>query len=79
MTNREAFNKFFRESIEAQIAYMESMSNEELVDYTIKVPGYHVEANVGDMIINFKIGKCNATPIGNRDEIVSWFDAKFNK
>lgn len=75
MTNREAYNQFIREKVEEQLAYMENMSNEELVDYTVKYPGYHIEVNLRDMLCLFK---CNSgkMPVGSSETVASWLDSE---
>lgn len=75
MTNREAYNRFIRERVEEQLAYMESMSNEELVDYTVKYPGYHIEVKLGDMLCLFK---CNSgkMPVGSSETVASWLNSE---
>ena len=77
MTNREAFNRYIREKAEEQIAYMERMSDEELVDYTIKVPGYHVEVKIGDELCYFKLLNTPA-PIGSKKVVTEWLGQEFS-
>ena len=72
MTNREAFNQYIRMVVERQITYMENMSDEELVQYCIDVPGYNIETNIGDMISYFK-AMTNGVPVGLKDRVVAWF------
>lgn len=75
MTNREAYNQFIREKVEEQLAYMENMSNEELVDYTVKYPGYHIEVKLGDMLCLFK---CNSgkIPVGGPGTVTTWLNSE---
>lgn len=75
MTNREAYNRFIREKVEEQLAYMENMSNEELVDYTVKYPGYHIEVKLGDMLCLFK---CNSgkIPVGGPGTVTTWLNSE---
>lgn len=75
MKNRESYNRFIWEKVEEQLAYMENMSNEELVDYTVKYPGYHIEVNLGDMLCLFK---CNSgkPPVGSSETVASWLDSE---
>ena len=75
MTNREAYNQFIREKVEEQLAYMENMSNEELVDYIVKYPGYHIEVELGDMLCLFK---CNSgkIPVGGPGTVTTWLNSE---
>lgn len=75
MTNREAYNQFIREKVEEQLAYMENMSNEELVDYTVKYPGYLIEVKLGDMLCLFK---CNSgkIPVGGPGTVTTWLNSE---
>ena len=75
MTNREAYNHFIREKVEEQLAYMENMSNEELVDYTVKYPDYHIEVKLGNMLCLFK---CNSgkIPVGGPGTVTSWLNSE---
>ena len=78
MTNREAFNQWFREEIEEQIKYMEKMTDEELVKYTISTPGYHVEKNIGNAISYFKATHA-PMPVGPADKVIKWFGEEWKE
>lgn len=75
MTNREAFNRFIREKVESQLAYIENMSNKELVDYTVQYPGFHIEVTIGNALSLFK---CNSagTPVGGPSKVIDWLDSE---
>lgn len=76
MTNREAFNLFVREEVERQLRYMEGMNNQGLVDYTIAVPGYHIEKNIGDALRYFKATHA-PMPVGPKDKVIAWLDEEY--
>lgn len=71
MTNREAFNTFIRMSVEKQLRYMEAMSDEELVQYTIDHPGYHIETDIGDKLCYFK-AMTGGVPVGDKSIVTEW-------
>ena len=71
MTNREAFNAYIRKGIEKQIRYMENMNDQGLVDYTIAVPGYHIEKNIHDELCYFKATN-GPMPVGPKDRMIAW-------
>lgn len=75
MTNREAYNSFIRELVEKQLAFMEGMSNEEFVDYTVKYPNYHIEVKLGNMLCLFK---CNSgkMPVGGPGTVTTWLNSE---
>lgn len=76
MTNREAFNAYFRQSVEKQITNIERMSNCELIDFTVAHPGFRIELNVYDVIRYFKMVNDKAK-IGKPDEIKIWLDCEY--
>ena len=53
MTNREAFNKYLRNEVERMVAYVESMSNQKLVETIRDTQNFRVEAVVGEMLNEF--------------------------
>ena len=73
MTNREAFNQYIRMTVEKQIRYMEAMTDVELVQYCIDVPGYHIEANIGNKLSYFK-AMTAGMPVGPKDKVVTWLN-----
>ena len=73
MTNREAFNQYIRMNVENQIRYMEAMSDEKLVQYTIDHRDYRIAANIGNKLSYFK-AMTAGMPVGSKDEVVTWLD-----
>lgn len=76
MTNREAFNAYFRQSVEKQITNIERMSNCELIDFTVAHSCFRIELNVYDVIRYFKMVNDKAK-IGKPDEIKVWLDCEY--
>lgn len=79
MTNREAFNQFIRMEAEKQIRYMENMSDDALVQYTIDHRDYHIGVNIGDKLCYFK-AMTGDMPVGPKVRVVHWLgeDAQEN-
>lgn len=73
MTNREAFNQYIRKIAEKQIACMESMSDDALVQYTIDHYGYGIHINIGDKLAYFK-AMTAGIPVGPKERVISWLD-----
>ena len=72
MTNREAFNEYIRKIAERQISYMEGMSDDELLQYTIDHRDYGVRINIGDKLCYFK-AMVAGMPVGNKQIVSDWF------
>ena len=71
MTNREAFNQYIRMAVEKQLRYMETMSDDALVQYVID-HDYHIDLNIGDKISYFKV-MTNGIPVGSKERVIAWF------
>ena len=69
MTNREAYNQYIRKLAEQQIAYMERMSDAELVECTHLRP-YSVRI-IGAKLAYFK-AMTAGTPVGSASSITAW-------
>lgn len=72
MTNREALNQYIRKIAEKQIAYIENMSDEDLIQRSIEVEHFGVHINIGDKISYFK-AMTAGMPVGSKDKVLSWF------
>lgn len=70
MTNREAYNQCIRKLAEQQIAYMESMSDAELVD-CVHLHPYSVNIDLGAKLAYFK-AMIAGTPIGSASAMTAW-------
>lgn len=72
LTNREAFHQYIRKIAEKQIASIESMSDEDLVQHAIESKGFGVHIDAGNNISYFK-AMTAGMPIGPKSAVLDWF------
>lgn len=71
MTNRNEFNQYIRNLLDEKIEYLENLSDEELVDFSVQNSDAGIFLSVGSELCYFKVTKAGI-PVGTKDDLKSW-------